>query len=69
MVPLASALLSILRPRLTTETTLAASMLTLAALVACVELLLSAWFSELRTALTLFVPLIVALVPAPRWSA
>jgi len=35
-------------------------MLTIAALVACVELLLSAWFSELRTALTLFVPLIVS---------
>ena len=60
VVPLASALLSILRPRLTTETTLAASMLTLAALVACVELLLSAWFSELRTSLSLFVPLIVS---------
>jgi electron transport complex protein RnfE len=35
-------------------------MLTLAALVACVELLLSAWFSELRTSLALFVPLVVS---------
>ena len=35
-------------------------MLTLAALVACVELLLSAWFSELRTSLSVFVPLIVS---------
>lgn len=60
VVPLATALLAVLRSRLANETALAASMLTLAALVACVELLLSAWFSELRTSLTLFVPLIVS---------
>ena len=60
VVPLATALLAMLRPRLTTETALAASMLTLAAIVACVELLLSAGFSEIRDALTLFVPLIVS---------
>ena len=60
VVPLATAVLALLRSRLTSETALAASMLTIAALVACVELLLSAWFSELRTALTLFVPLIVS---------
>jgi electron transport complex protein RnfE len=60
VVPLATALLLLLRSRLTDETALAASMLTLAALVAGVELLLSAWFSELRTSLTLFVPLIVS---------
>lgn len=60
VVPLATALLGILRPYLTDETTLAGSMLVLAALVACVELLLSAWFSELRASLTLFVPLIVS---------
>ena len=60
VVPLATALLAVLRPRLTNETALAASMLTLAALVACVELLLSAWFSELRDSLALFVPLIVS---------
>jgi electron transport complex protein RnfE len=60
VVPLATALLAVLRSRLENETALAASMLTLAALVACLELLLSAWFSELRTALTLFVPLIVS---------
>jgi Na+-translocating ferredoxin:NAD+ oxidoreductase subunit E len=60
VLPLASALLASLRSRLTDETALPASMLTLAALVACVELLLSAWFSELRTSLTLFVPLIVS---------
>ena len=60
VVPLATALLAALRTRLTNETALAASMLTLAAFVACVELLLSAWFSELRTSLTLFVPLIVS---------
>jgi electron transport complex protein RnfE len=59
-VPLATALLLLLRSRLSDETALAASMLTLAALVAGVELLLSAWFSELRTSLTLFVPLIVS---------
>ncbi len=59
-VPLATALLLLLRSRLTDEIALAASMLTLAALVAGVELLLSAWFSELRTSLTLFVPLIVS---------
>jgi electron transport complex protein RnfE len=60
VVPLATALLLLLRSRLSDETALAASMLTLAALVAGVELLLSAWFSELRTSLTLFVPLIVS---------
>jgi electron transport complex protein RnfE len=60
VVPLGTAVLALLRSRLTSETALAASMLTIAALVACVELLLSAWFSELRTALTLFVPLIVS---------
>jgi H+/Na+-translocating ferredoxin:NAD+ oxidoreductase subunit E len=60
VVPLATALLALLRSRLTSETALAASMLTIAALVACAELLLSAWFSELRTSLTLFVPLIVS---------
>jgi Na+-translocating ferredoxin:NAD+ oxidoreductase subunit E len=60
VVPLATALLVLLRARLTDETALAASMLTLAALVACAELLLSAWLSELRTSLTLFVPLIVS---------
>ena len=60
VVPLATALLAVLRSRLANETALAASMLTIAALVACVELLLSAWFSELRTSLALFVPLIVS---------
>ena len=60
VLPLATAVLALLRSRLTSETALPASMLTTAALVACVELLLSAWFSELRTALTLFVPLIVS---------
>jgi Na+-translocating ferredoxin:NAD+ oxidoreductase subunit E len=60
VLPLATAVLALLRSRLSGETALAASMLTLAALVACVELLLSAWFSELRNSLTLFVPLIVS---------
>jgi Na+-translocating ferredoxin:NAD+ oxidoreductase subunit E len=60
VLPLATALLLLVRSRLSDETALAASMLTLAALVAGVELLLSAWFSELRTSLTLFVPLIVS---------
>jgi Na+-translocating ferredoxin:NAD+ oxidoreductase subunit E len=60
VVPLATLLLALIRTRLTGETAIAASMLTLAALIACVELLLSAWFSELRTSLALFVPLIVS---------
>jgi H+/Na+-translocating ferredoxin:NAD+ oxidoreductase subunit E len=60
VVPLATALLVMLRSRLADETVLAASMLMLAALVACVELLLSAWFSELRTSLAIFVPLVVS---------
>lgn len=60
VVPLATALLVLLRSRLADEIALAASTLTLAALVACVELLLSAWFSELRTSLALFVPLVVS---------
>jgi Na+-translocating ferredoxin:NAD+ oxidoreductase subunit E len=58
--PLSTALLGVLRSRLTEVTALATSMLTAAALVACVELLLSAWFSELRNSLALFVPLIVS---------
>ena len=60
VLPLSTVVLVLLRSRLTSETALAASMLTIAALVACTELLLSAWFSELRTALTLFVPLVVS---------
>jgi Na+-translocating ferredoxin:NAD+ oxidoreductase subunit E len=60
VVPLATVLLELLRSRLTTEIALAATMLTLAALVACVELLMSAWLSELRGALNLFLPLIVS---------
>lgn len=60
VLPFATALLLLFRVRLSVQTTLAASMLTVAALVACMELLLSAWFSELRTSLTLFVPLIVS---------
>lgn len=60
VVPLATVLLVLLRSRLSGETAIAASMLTLAALVACLELLLSAWFSELRNSLALFVPLIVS---------
>lgn len=59
-VPLATVLVALIRSRLTNETAVAASMLTLAALVACVELLLSAWFSQLRASLALFVPLIVS---------
>lgn len=60
VVPLATVLIVLLRSRLSGQTAIAASMLTLAALVACVELLLSAWFSELRNSLALFVPLIVS---------
>ena len=60
VLPLATALLVLLRSLVSGETALAVSMLTLAALVACMELLLSAWFSELRDSLALFVPLIVA---------
>jgi electron transport complex protein RnfE len=70
VVPLATALLAVLRPHLTNETALAGSMITLAALVACIELLLSAWFSELRTSLALFVPLIVSnLIVVPHLQA
>ena len=60
VVPLATAVLVLLRSQLTNETALAATMLTVAALVACVELLMSAWLSELRTALNLFLPLVVS---------
>jgi Na+-translocating ferredoxin:NAD+ oxidoreductase subunit E len=60
VVPLATIVLALLRSQLTNETALAASMLTVAALVACVELLMSAWLSELRTALNLFLPLVVS---------
>ena len=60
VVPLATAVLVLLRSQLTNETALAATMLTVAALVACVELLMSAWLSELRTTLNLFLPLVVS---------
>jgi electron transport complex protein RnfE len=60
VVPLAALVLALLRSRLTDETALAATLLTIAALVACVELLMSAWLSELRSAPNLFLPLIVS---------
>jgi electron transport complex protein RnfE len=60
VVPLATLVLVLLRSQLTNETALPAAMLTVAALVACVELLMSAWLSDLRTALNLFLPLLVA---------
>ena len=60
VVPLATVALALLRSQLTNETALAATMLTVAALVACVELLMSAWLSELRTTLNLFLPLVVS---------
>jgi electron transport complex protein RnfE len=60
VVPLSTAILALLRSQLTNETALAATMLTLAAIVACVELLMSAWLSGLRGALNLFLPLIVS---------
>jgi electron transport complex protein RnfE len=60
VVPLATVVLALLRSQLTNETALAATMLTVAALVACVELLMSAWLSELRTTLNLFLPLVVS---------
>jgi Na+-translocating ferredoxin:NAD+ oxidoreductase subunit E len=60
VVPLAAMLLAFVRSRLDDATALAAAMLTLAALVACVELLMSAWLNELRASLGLFLPLMVA---------
>jgi electron transport complex protein RnfE len=60
VVPLATMLLVLIRSQLTDETALAASTLTLAAMVACVELLVSARLSELRQSLGLFLPLIVS---------
>ena len=60
VVPMATAILAVLRSQLTNETALAATMLTLAAVVACVELLMSAWLSGLRGALNLFLPLVVS---------
>lgn len=60
VLPLATMLLVFMRSRLANETALAASTLTLAAMVACIELLMSAWLSELRQSLGLFVPLIVS---------
>ncbi|HKS57066.1 MAG TPA: Rnf-Nqr domain containing protein [Steroidobacteraceae bacterium] len=60
VVPLASVVLVLLRSQLTKETALAATMLTVAALVACVELLMSAYLSDMRNALNLFLPLVVS---------
>jgi Na+-translocating ferredoxin:NAD+ oxidoreductase subunit E len=60
IVPLASATMLILRRWLIEDSVFAVSALILATIVACAELLMRAWFPDLRTSLGLFLPLIVA---------
>jgi Na+-translocating ferredoxin:NAD+ oxidoreductase subunit E len=59
IVPLATTLMMAIRRWLTEDSALAASLLILATLVGCVELLMRAWFPDLRASLGLFLPLIV----------
>jgi Na+-translocating ferredoxin:NAD+ oxidoreductase subunit E len=55
-VPVSVLVLTFIRSRLDDPTALAASMLTLAAIVACLELMMNAFLNELRSSLGLFVP-------------
>jgi electron transport complex protein RnfE len=60
ILPFASALTLLVRRWLDDATLLVACMLITAGLVACVELLMSAWFHDLRETLGVFVSLLVA---------
>jgi electron transport complex protein RnfE len=59
-VPLCVAVILAVRRRLTGDMLLAGSMLIVAGSLACIELLMTAWFRDLRQSLGIFVPLIVA---------
>jgi electron transport complex protein RnfE len=59
IVPLATALLTVIRRWLNEDSAIAASLLVLATVVGCVELLMRAWFPDLSNSLRLFLPLIV----------
>jgi Na+-translocating ferredoxin:NAD+ oxidoreductase subunit E len=60
LAPLATALVAAVRNWLDDEISLAASLLILAGSIACMELLLRAWFPDLRASLGLFLPLVLA---------
>lgn len=60
VVPLTTLAMMAIRRWLAEETLLPASILLLAGIVACVELLMTAWFHDLRQSLGVFVPLMVA---------
>lgn len=60
IVPLATLTMLPLRRWLAEDTLLPAAMLLLAGMVACVELLMTAWFHDLRQMLGIYLPLVVA---------
>ncbi|MGH8185489.1 MAG: Rnf-Nqr domain containing protein [Steroidobacteraceae bacterium] len=60
IVPLVTALVAAVRNRLDDELSIATGLLVLAGSIACMELLLRAWFPDLRASLGVFVPLVLA---------
>lgn len=60
IVPLVTALVAAVRGRLDDELSLATGLLVLAGSIACMELLLRAWFPDLRESLGVFLPLVLA---------
>jgi Na+-translocating ferredoxin:NAD+ oxidoreductase subunit E len=60
VVPLVTALVAAIRNRLDDELSLATGLLVLAGSIACMELLLRAWFPDLRESLGVFLPLVLA---------
>jgi Na+-translocating ferredoxin:NAD+ oxidoreductase subunit E len=60
IVVLSSAVMSVIRGLLSDESALAAGMLLVAGVIGCVELLMRAWFHDLRESLDVFLPLVVS---------
>jgi Na+-translocating ferredoxin:NAD+ oxidoreductase subunit E len=60
IVPLTTALVGAVRGWLDDESALAAGLLVLAGSIACAELVLRAWFPDLRESLGVFLPLVLA---------
>lgn len=60
VVPPATALVAAARSRLDDESALAAGLLVLAGSIGCMELVLRAWFPDLRQSLGVFLPLVLA---------
>lgn len=59
IIVLSSAVMTLIRSLLSEESALAASMLLVAGIIGCVELLTRAWFHDLRESIGVFLPLVV----------